>query len=389
MYTRRKILEWGLYGVAGLALNATAGALAGVADGPQKNKLVVFILRGAMDGMAAVAPFGDASYAAARADLAFSREQLLPLNNFYGFNPGLKTMADLYQQKEALVFHAVATSYRDRSHFDAQNLLENGTSQPFGAESGWLNRALKERDGHIEAVALSPSLPLLLRGKAEAENWYPSTRPEPAEDTLARVKTLLAPDKQLSELLTQTQMLGTDSMGGAHAASLEYPKLLARKAATLLCGKADCVVLEATGWDTHANQGLADGQLCKRLTMLDSMMAELKTGMGNCWAKTAVLVVTEFGRTVRPNGSAGTDHGTGTVAFLLGGAVAGGRVVADWPGLREADLWEGRDLKPTTDVREICAATLCQHFGVSVASLPTIFPGFQYQGSLKGLFRTS
>jgi uncharacterized protein (DUF1501 family) len=386
-----------------------AGAAAGLAALPKiafaaadtDRRLVVVMLRGAMDGLSAAPPVGDPDYAPARAGLAIGRpgsaEGALGLDAMFALNPALARLHDRYGAGELVVFHAIASPYRDRSHFDGQNLLENGSTRPYGLADGWLNRALAGLPGPAAAgrrelgIALAPAMPLMLRGAAPVTSWSPSVLAGPSADFVARVAQMYArTDPKLANALTGAAQAnqaaaGMDAAGGGEA----FPALMSAAARFLSDPNGPCVAMvESTGWDTHANQAGPYGVLNRNLSALDKGLDALASGMGPRWSKTAVLAMTEFGRTVAMNGTAGSDHGTASAAFLVGGAVAGGRVVADWPGLRAANLYAGRDLKPTADLRSVMKAALRDHLGVDVGHIErVVFPGSDGAPAFDGLFR--
>jgi uncharacterized protein (DUF1501 family) len=353
----------------------------------QDPRLIVVILRGALDGLATVAPLGDPDYARLHGAIALSSggpNAALPLDSFFSLHPAMPNFAKLYREKKAAVVHAAATGYRERSHFDGQDVLESGYSGPGRVQSGWLNRALEELprgDRVTGALAVGPTAPLILRGGAPTVGWAPVALPQAAEDTASRLLELYAQrDPALSKALTQGLQLDRaaardDSMrpGGG----VGYMRTAARGVAKLMAADDGprIAALAFDGWDTHANEGGPVGRLAQLLGGLDSAFAEFEQGLSARWANTAVVVVTEFGRTARINGTEGTDHGTGTVALLAGGAIAGGRVIADWPGLKDANLHDGRDLKPTTDVRAVLKGVMKDHLGLSDRVLASaVFP---------------
>jgi uncharacterized protein (DUF1501 family) len=368
-----------------------------LAAAPIDARFVLVILRGALDGLAAVPAYGDGNFARSRGQLAITAPQL-KLDGMFGLHPALKQLHQRYQAKELLVLHAVASPYRERSHFDGQDLLEAGLSARAGIHDGWLNRVLAslpmthERASNQLAVAIAPAVPLVLRGPASVNSWAPSRLPQADADTLERLADLYAGEPVLAERL-QTALASNataagDALGGRDP--LGAFKSLADAAGKLLAGRdgARIAVLEASGWDTHANQGAENGQLANRLRILDQGLDGLRTMLGSAWAQTAVLVVTEFGRTVATNGTRGTDHGTASCAFLLGGAVAGGRVLSDWPGLATASLYQGRDLRPTTDLRAVFKGVLQVHLQAPDAALEqTVFPDSKRAKALQGLIR--
>ena len=375
------------------------------ADVATDARFVLVILRGALDGLAAVPAYGDGAYAAKRGALAITAPQL-KLDGMFALNPSLTQLHERFQSKELIVFHAVASPYRERSHFDGQDLLENGTSTPKSAHDGWLNRALpllpeaKQRATDRVALALAQNVPLVLRGDARVGSWAPSRLQETDSDTLQRIADLYSTDEYFASRLQSA--LAADSVvgegegqagkmgGGGRRDPLNALNTVAAAAGKFLAA-ADgprIAVLEATGWDTHANQGAERGQLANRLRGLDESLNSLRTSLAGAWERSAVLVVTEFGRTVAVNGTGGTDHGTATCALLVGGAVAGGRVVADWPGLANSALYEGRDLRPTLDVRSIMKSVLASHLGAGESGIEAqVFPDNGTTRRLDSLFK--
>lgn len=359
------------------------------ADVATDARFVLVLLRGALDGLAAVPAYGDGNYAARRGALAITAPQL-KLDGMFALHPSLTHLHERYEAQELIVFHAVASPYRERSHFDGQDLLENGTSMPKAVRDGWLNRALpllpatKQRATDRVALALAQNVPLVLRGGARVGSWAPSRLPETDSDTLQRIADLYSTDEYFASRLQAAlaaDEIAEEGAGKAMGAGRRDPvNALSTVAAAagrfLAAGDGPRVaVLEAGGWDTHANQGAEHGQLASRLRILDQALNSLRTSLGAAWARSAVLVVTEFGRTVAVNGTAGTDHGTATCAFLAGGAVAGGRVITDWPGLANSALYEGRDLRPTLDMRSIMKGVLAAHLGAAESGLESqVFP---------------
>jgi uncharacterized protein (DUF1501 family) len=405
-------------------------------------RFVFIILRGALDGLTAVPPYGDPDYARLRREIAIpapgAANGAIRLDNLFGLHPNLRFFGDSYAARELLVFHAVASPYRERSHFDGQDVLENGFVRPHASQSGWLNRALAALPANRASsrkelgVALGQNVPLVMRGPAAVTSWSPSKLAALDEDTLERLTDLYARDPLLSRRLSdalsanaianeaQSEGIGADarvataadSMPSRAAADAENAKAAAADPSQLLAkreqGKAagaryaeviraaanflrrddgpQIAVFDTTGWDTHANEGGAQGQLAGRLGALDTGLQTLKGQLGDTWKNTAVLIATEFGRTAAINGTRGTDHGTGAAAFLLGGAVAGGRVIADWPGL--SALYDGRDLKPTLDTRSIMKAVLAEHLRVPTTALEDdVFPDSMRARALRDLFR--
>lgn len=366
-------------------------------------RFVLVVLRGAVDGLALAAPYGDGDYDRLRGELAIPRpgepQGLLKLDDFFGLHPSLEQTHALYRHREALVVHAVASPYRERSHFDGQDVLENGASRVGALRDGWLNRAL-EPLGHdlTAAIALAQNTPLVLRGANAVMSWAPSRLPDADESTIRRLQALYADDAffatRLEQALTSQEIAGAmdgQDRGGRRGNEAQQFGELMEAAARFLttAGGPNIAVVELGGWDTHANQGAGTGALANRLAALDAGLGKLRDGLGDAWQTTAVAAVTEFGRTVRVNGTRGTDHGTATAAVLLGGAINGGRVIADWPGLSDKDLYAGRDLKPTTDIRSLFKGLLIDHLQLSPSLVSqTVFPDSDAAVPLENLVKT-
>jgi uncharacterized protein (DUF1501 family) len=360
---------------------------------PTEKRFVVVLLRGAMDGLSAVQPYGDAAFAPLRASLALPMPGqpggLLDLGGFYGLHPSLANIHSLYASGDALLLHAVAGHYRSRSHFEAQDYLESGADQRMS--SGWLNRAVAAMPGNGRDLALTVGLsaPLLLRGPARVESWAPDHFGQPDPDLYLKVAALSAHDPVLGPAFAEAiKQRGLESgmMGGTADPKAKSLVVLAEAAGRLLAAPNGprVAVLETNGWDTHADQ---NRRLAGNFKQLDDAIGALRTTLGPAWRDSVVLAVTEFGRTARINGSNGTDHGTGGVAFLMGGAVAGGKVRADWPGLGAGRLFEDRDLMPSADVRSIAKGVLADHLGLSAAGLARAFPGSDDAAPMPRLLR--
>ncbi|MGI3903180.1 MAG: DUF1501 domain-containing protein [Janthinobacterium lividum] len=370
------------------------------AAGGRDMRLVTIVLRGALDGLSAVAPIGDPAYADLHGDLALrlgGDHPALPLDGFFAVNPAMPNFARLFRAGQATLVHATATGYRERSHFDGQDVLESGHAGPGFTASGWLNRALAalppgERVG-TSGLAVGAVPPLVIRGPAPVLGWAPQAGRASADDDLARrVLDLYARrDPILGTALAQglaTERMASATMGAAGRGDPGTPagmRQAAEGAARLLAADDGprIAAMAFDGWDTHVNEGGATGRLAQLLGGLDAAFAALETGLGEHWRDTTVVAMTEFGRTVHINGTVGTDHGTGTVAFLTGGSVRGGAVLADWPGLAAAQLYEGRDLRPTTDLRAVLKGVLNTQWGLSREVLARdIFPGSDTVGPL-------
>jgi uncharacterized protein (DUF1501 family) len=378
---------------SGAAALAAALPRAAVAKATTESRVVVVILRGAMDGLAAVPPYGDRDYRALRGDLAIAAPGqsggAIDLDGFFGLHPSLAPLHDVYAKRQLAIVNAVATPYRDRSHFDGQDLLENGMVTPHAAHDGWLNRALGLVDGsQTLGLAVGQSVPLILRGQAAVTSWSPVKLPEVSAEFLDRVADLYRNDPVFAPALAMglgDQALVdkvSDAPGGGVKMNMLRRGAGLVKAVTSTVGKllADpagprVAVIDVPGWDTHANQGTAAGRLAPVLAGLADGLVSLQQAMAPVWNKTVVLTLTEFGRTAHPNGTGGTDHGTATAAFVMGGAVNGGRVIAKWPGLSNTQLYQSRDLAPTADTRSICKAILRDHLGLPQDAIDrVVFP---------------
>ncbi len=359
------------------------------AQAATERRFIFIIQRGAADGLNIVIPYAEPAYARARGPLAIDPAAALKLDGGFALHPALPKLRELYAGGEATFLHAVASAYRDRSHFDAQNVLETGAKAPYQLKDGWMNRLLGmlPRSGK-EAIAFSPAVPLAMQGGVEVTTYAPSSLPEANEDLLVRVRQLYAPDPQLQALWTSAlQARGMAGEGMAGGGNRQDAAALGRIAAGFLA-RADgprIAMMETSGWDTHSGQ---DARLTRQLNGLDSLIGALREGMGATWAQTVVLVATEFGRTVAANGTGGTDHGTAAAAMLIGGAVQGGRIVTDWPGLAPGQLFEGRDLRPTLALDSVIASTCAQAFNLDPEhTARVLFPDTDRQKVVPGLLR--
>jgi uncharacterized protein (DUF1501 family) len=373
-------------------------------------RLLVIVLRGALDGLAAVAPVGDPDWLALRGDKALTldgKPPALPLDSFFALNPAMPNLHRLYKSGAATIVHATATPYRERSHFDGQDVLESGLARPGAAETGWLNRALASLQpgdragGSRDAFAIGPIAPLVVRGSAPVLSWTPRRLPPTSDDTVMRLMELYQhTDPVLARVLEERMGLATIARAGGMdagqpqaAGAGQVRAYFAESAGTAakFLARADgprIGALAFDGWDTHAAEGAMSGRLATLLGALDGAIAAIETEMKDAWGETVVAIVTEFGRTARINGTDGTDHGTATVALLAGGALRGGRVVADWPGLKPAKLHDGRDLKPTIDLRAVLKGLLKDHLRVDAAVLATnVFPDSAAVKPMAGLLQ--
>jgi uncharacterized protein (DUF1501 family) len=400
-------------------------AFAAADGGAESRKLVVFVCRGGMDGLSVSPPVGDPNYAGLRGAIALpgfgQPGGALKLDDTFGLHPSLVATHRLALKGEARIVPAVATPDRERSHFEAQDVLENGATAAYGVDSGWLNRALQAMGpGKVKAISVGATAPLILRGPAQAASWSPGpgagrdprlpgilqdlyAHSDPAlaqalasglsTESMASVATAdanaaLAADPapaMMNDSGHATQAPQTpDAMAaqpGGGGAGLRQGLPVARQLGATLAGfmiqdgGPQLAAVSLDGFDTHANQGSSQGQLATRLAYLDAALDGLAQGMGPAWKTTAVVVVTEFGRTARVNGTGGTDHGTASTALLLGGALRAGGIVGDWPTLAPAKLFENRDTAPTLDMRGLFKGLLAAQYGMDRRSLDTVvFP---------------
>jgi uncharacterized protein (DUF1501 family) len=340
-------------------------------------RFVVVLLRGGLDGLSAVTPYGDRRLADLRPHLLLPEPGddggLLDLGGFWGLHPALVNLHALYAAGEMLAFHAVAGPYRTRSHFEALNLLETLAE---GSTTGWLNRAaaaLESGSDFAPALAVGAVQPPILLGEASVGSWVPRGPRRPSDGFYDALAALRSDEPAIARAVDQRRFADAALAGRESVRGTRFFEL-ASVAGRLLAahGGPRIALLESEGWDTHACQGAV---LARALRELDHGLGALKSSLGDAWADTVALVMTEFGRTVRGNGTGGTDHGTGSVAFVLGGRVAGGAVRADWPGLAAADLYENRDLPPTTDLGSLAKGLLVGHLGFDNDALARVLPG--------------
>lgn len=373
--TKRDFLK----GALGVGCCAAASPLltpVTVAAAPGDNRLIVIILRGAMDGLNVAAPFGDRDYAKLRPQISLTPDTgLIDMDGRFGMHPKLAPLAPLWRAGELSFAHAVSTPYRDkRSHFDGQDILEAGTANIASANNGWINRALTHMTGTTIDTAYSVGREnmLITTGSNPARSWAPGAKLPLGEDERALLQLIYAKDPLFAEAAAAASDLSLTS-GKQKAQGAREAEVLAKYAAERLNEEARIAAFSIGGWDTHVAQPAA---LNRPVIRLASAIMTLRRELGANWSRSLVVAMTEFGRTARENGSKGTDHGTGGAALLSGGALKGGRIYADWPGLGEQDLYKGRDLTPTEDVRHYPAWALRAMFGISKSALERdVFPG--------------
>jgi len=396
---RRQFLTYSGAGLGISLASAFPGSRTAFAAAPTEKRLVVIILRGGLDALHALPPYADTAYSQLRPTLAIkapgNEEGALDLDGYFGLHPALAPLRDLYRAKELLIMPASTTQYRNRSHFDGQNLLENGSGIPFGAKDGWLNRAiggLTENDRRL-GLALGPAVPLILQGEAGVQTWASSVLPEAGEDFLNRLTHVYENDPLFAKAYADARgALKPDvDMGGMkprRALKQNFP-LAARAAAQFLNDPNGprIAVMEIQGWDTHFGQ---TWRLKALLSQYAEGIRELKSGLQQVWSDTAILTVSEFGRTAAENGSRGTDHGTGGIAFLAGGAVNGGRIEGKWPGLTRSALYEERDLRPVNAYEGLFKGALISHLGLRQGFVEdTVFPNSKAFSPIDQLFRSA
>ncbi len=400
-----------------LPLGQAGWALAGERAAPRR--LVVVLLRGAVDGLSVVVPHADPAYRAARPTIALGRPGsdggVLDLDGRFGLHPALSPLLPLWQGGTLAFVQASGSPDTTRSHFDAQDFMESGTPGVKTTPDGWMNRLLGAlpaaggtATGPTRAVSIGPVLPRIVAGRQPVAN-IASGQAATKAGALDRPAVGKAFDKlyagndAMSQAYRQSREAHREIMSNLDGAALEQEMQAANNGAPLPNGfpddaarlarlmrrdaRVEMAFMALGGWDTHANQGAATGQLANRLAPLGQGLAVLASGLGPAWDDTVVVVMSEFGRTVRENGNGGTDHGHGNVMWLLGGRVAGGRVHGRWPGLEPAALYEGRDLAVTTDFREVLAVVLQQHLRLPDRALQPVFPGWRSAGAALPLLR--
>ena len=416
MTTRRELLKTMAAGAVTLTLWPRL-AWSSTAPNSAQPLLLVVMLRGGLDGLHAVPPIGDNAWGALRGALPFApgnaAAKPIPLDRNFALHPAMPYAAQLYRQKSFLPVVAVAPPYQGRSHFEAQDCVENGSARPSGAQDGWMNRCVASMRG-AQGLAIATAMPLIMRGPAKVSTWSPPLPTSIDPNLLQRLDTLYAEDPRLAEAYARAvaeshddATMEADTMAAAAAAPGTNPDkamLNPKKMQAAYGGGLQAMMaaagrfmarndgpqiafVEDTGWDTHANEVAT---LQRKLGQLDDGLRAYHDAMAAAWERTAVVVVTEFGRTARVNGTGGTDHGTGGVALLAGGAIAGGRVAGQWPGISSQDLNEGRDVHATTDMRALFKAVLAGHLQVPASVLDArVFPDSAAVRPMTGLLRAS
>ena len=345
---RRRLIK--AFGASLVLFNT--GTIAKVASEASKTsltnkKIVWVVLRGAMDSINTLVPTFDRNLSSLRPTIHQKiKDELLMLDKGYGLHPSLKNFHQWYQNKQLLPIVAVGSGYDSRSHFDGQDYLESGLPS-MDHDTGWLGRALNEIKTDTKALAVANSVPISMRSSDKVSTWYPSRLKDADDNIYEALINLYQEDEMLLSRLQEG--LNTQKMAGDTTTKRKGKFIdLAKSCGKLMASSdgVDCAMLEVGGWDTHNNQAF---RLARQLKELDSGIAALQAELGDYWQDTVVMIATEFGRTAKENGTGGTDHGTGSAMFIAGGAVQGGKVLGKWPGLNESQLFNGRDLMPTTN----------------------------------------
>lgn len=373
-----------------------------------RQRLIVVLLRGAVDGLNVVVPYQETAYYDARPSIAIPQpgknQGAINLDGQFGLHPALAPLMSIWRQKNLAFIHACGSHDATRSHFDAQLFMENGTPGMKRTGDGWMNRLLANlpKGRPTQAINVGDTTPYILKGNMpvaylprgrRSQSPIALDRPQINEFfdrlysnndplSLAYQEGREAREIVLSEL--QSEMMAADG-GAPPPSSFAYD---ARNLARLMVGdaKTQLAFLSFGRWDTHANQGGSQGQLANILKQLATGLTTLVRELGSIFGNTTIVVMSEFGRTVRENGNRGTDHGHGNVMWLLGGNVRGGKVYGQWPGLDEAQLYQGRDLAVKTDFREAISLILTQQMQINPNQVGQIFPGYHLGQSSLNFF---
>ena len=365
--------------------------LPALATSSRKKNLVVIMLRGGMDGLCAVPVIGDKNFEKRRKSILI--ENTIKLNSDFALHPKLIGFNKCWNENTGSIVHATSIPYKQRSHFEGQNLMESGGRVPYQEKTGWVGRAMKLANLKGDGLALSLPMPLLLRGVPKNKNYFPTWGRLPRKDTLDLLKSVYA-DSSEDELLQMIDFIkkrkDEQMMGGTGGGDRQKNKNLARQAAKYL-RKSDgprVAVFEVNGFDTHAAQGGVDGTHTKCLVEMDEIINNLKDNLQEAYKDTIILTVTEFGRTIKQNGGNGTEHGYGTAIFMAGGLLKKSQVHTDWPGLKRKEMYEGRDLNATIDARSVYASAMSTVFDLDFKRIQRdVFWGEDLQNLSDKLFK--
>ncbi|MDC0250676.1 DUF1501 domain-containing protein [Candidatus Pelagibacter sp.] len=365
--------------------------LPALATSSRKKNLVVIMLRGGMDGLCAVPVIGDKNFEKRRKSILI--ENTIKLNSDFALHPRLIGFNKCWNENTGSIVHATSIPYKQRSHFEGQNLMESGGRVPYQEKTGWVGRAMKLANLQGDGLALSLPMPLLLRGIPKNNNYFPTWGRLPRKDTLDLLKSVYA-DSSEDELLQMMDFIkkrkDEQMMGGTGGGDRQKNKNLARQAAKYL-RKSDgprVAVFEVNGFDTHAAQGGVDGTHTECLVEMDEIINNLKDNLQEAYKDTIILTVTEFGRTIKQNGGNGTEHGYGTAIFMAGGLLKKSQVHTDWPGLKRKEMYEGRDLNATIDARSVYASAMSTVFDLDFKRIQKdVFWGEDLQNLSDKLFK--
>jgi uncharacterized protein (DUF1501 family) len=372
-------------------------------DNVDANKLIVIILRGGIDGLNVIIPHGDKRYYDLRPSIAIQRGSLYDLDGHFGMHPALSALQPFWKNRTLAFVHAAGSPDPTRSHFDAQDYLESGVPGMKTISTGWLNRLLTNlpaKKSPVRAISIGPTLPRIMSGPATVATVAPEMKGRQLEldkppierafdqlylgrnDELAKVYSEgLSAHKEVSQAMDIAEKMDTEQIIANKGAPLPRRfNYFGRQISSLFRTDPSVQIAFADfgGWDTHVNEGTAQGQLASHLTPLAQGLADLATGLGPLYANTNIVVMSEFGRTAKENGNSGTDHGHGNVMWLLGGGIPGGKVYGRWAGLNDHDLYENRDVPVTTDYRSVLAAVVAERFRLTRPAVEAVFPDFQY-----------
>ena len=365
--------------------------LPALATSSRKKNLVVIMLRGGMDGLCAVPVIGDKNFEKRRKSILI--EDTIKLNSDFALHPRLIGFNKCWNENTGSIVHATSIPYKQRSHFEGQNLMESGGKVPYQEKTGWVGRAMKLANLQGDGLALSLPMPLLLRGIPKNNNYFPTWGRLPRKDTLDLLKSVYA-DSSEDELLQMMDFIkkrkDEQMMGGTGGGDRQKNKNLARQAAKYL-RKSDgprVAVFEVNGFDTHAAQGGVDGTHTECLVEMDEIINNLRDNLQEAYKDTIILTVTEFGRTIKQNGGNGTEHGYGTAIFMAGGLLKKSQVHTDWPGLKRKEMYEGRDLNATIDARSVYASAMSTVFDLDFKRIQKdVFWGEDLQNLSDKLFK--
>jgi uncharacterized protein (DUF1501 family) len=365
--------------------------LPALATSSRKKNLVVIMLRGGMDGLCAVPVIGDKNFEKRRKSILI--EDTIKLNSDFALHPRLIGFNKCWNENTGSIVHATSIPYKQRSHFEGQNLMESGGRVPYQEKTGWVGRAMKLANLQGDGLALSLPMPLLLRGIPKNNNYFPTWGRLPRKDTLDLLKSVYA-DSSEDELLQMMNFIkkrkDEQMISGTGGKDRQKNKNLARQAAKYL-RKSDgprVAVFEVNGFDTHAAQGGVDGTHTECLVEMDEIINNLRDNLQEAYKDTIILTVTEFGRTIKQNGGNGTEHGYGTAIFMAGGLIKKSQVHTDWPGLKRKEMYEGRDLNATIDARSVYASAMSTVFDLDFKRIQKdVFWGEELQNLSDKLFK--